>query len=218
MLAQIAKRQFQQISALQSGLALVRNPNNLREVINLSDKLLGMAGSEDIRKFSEELCKSPQAIDAVEKRYRVHSSDLKRLAKCKKGTLGYAYIQHLEKNEITPESLTPPPVKDDFSYVVAHLYETHDIWHTVTGYGTSVADELGLAAFGAAQLPSQFEYLLIAGGILNTVFYEFHERDERMSAIAEGWVLGKKAKPLFGVKWNELWNKKLVDVRQTLGL
>lgn len=216
MLAELAKRQVQQLSALQSGISLVRNPNDLKKVIQLSDQLSAMASSEDVRQFSEALCNHPQAIRAIEERYRVNSSDIGKLAQCRKGTLGYAYVDHLEQNGITPESLTPPPVKDDFSYVVAHLYETHDIWHTVTGYGTRIAGELGLASFGAAQLPSQFEYLILAGGILNTVFYQFDERDERMTAIAEGWTLGKKAKPFFGVRWNELWSHRLSDVQREL--
>ena len=216
MLTELVKRQMRQLSAFQSGMSLVRNPNNLSEIIKLSDKLLEMAGPEDIRKFSEDLCQTPQAIGAIENRYRVESCDVKALSQYRKGTLGYSYVKHLEKNEIAPESLTPPPVKDDFTYVVAHLYETHDIWHTVTGYGTSIADELGLASFGAAQLPSQFEYLLLAGGLLNTVFYQFDQRDERMTAIAEGWVLGKKAKPFFGIRWSEFWDKPLQQVRKEL--
>jgi ubiquinone biosynthesis protein COQ4 len=216
MLNGLVKKQIQQFSLFHSGYSIIKDPNNLKEILNLSDRLTEFARPEDIKKFAEDLCVSPQAIEAIETRYRVNNRDLKSLAQCKKGSLGIAYLTHLEKSGISPESLAPPPVTDDVSYVMAHLYETHDIWHTVTGYGTSIADELGLASFGAAQLPSQFEYLLLAGGILNTVFYQFDERDERMTAIAEGWVMGKKAKPLFGLKWTELWNTPLATIRKNL--
>lgn len=218
MLASIAKRQIQQFSVFQSSYSLVKDPNNLKEVFKLSDALLDLAQPEDIKKFSEELCKDPQAIAAIETRYRVNGSDLNRISKCKSGTLGRGYLDHLKKNNITPESLTPPPVKDDVSYVTAHIIETHDIWHTVTGFQTTVAGELGLAAFGAAQLPAQFDYILLSGGILNTVIYKFGERIERMQAIADGWEMGRKAKPLFGVRWGEMWDESLHDVRKSLNI
>lgn len=216
MLAQLARREIQRFSALKSGISLVRNPDNLKEVINLSDRLLEMVGPEEIQKFSEDLCTHPQAISAIEKRLRVNSCDTRRLKKCSKGSLGDAYIKHLNKNGIKPESLTPPPVKDDFSYVVAHLYETHDIWHAVTGFSTRIEDELGLAAFGAAQLPSPFEYLILAGGILNTIFYQFDERDKRLDAITQGWTMGKRAMPFFGVDWNRLWDVSLITIKKEM--
>lgn len=213
MLAKMAMRQLQQFSLIHSGYCLVKDPNNLKQVLKLSDHLLELAKPEDIERFADDLCKDLQALTAIESRYRVNSEALE---KCRMGTLGRAYIEHLASNNITAESLTPPPVKDDLGYVVAHLQETHDIWHTVTGFDTSVAGELGLAAFGAAQMPSQFEYILLAGGILNTIFYKFDERDERMQAIVLGWQMGKKARPLFGVRWNKLWNRPLQDVRKEL--
>jgi len=81
-----------------------------------------------------------------------------------------------------------------------------------------VPGELGLAAFGAVQLSSQFEYLLLAGGLLNTVLYDFKQRGERMEAIIRGWDMGKKAQPLFGVHWSELWSEKVGDIRKELGI
>jgi ubiquinone biosynthesis protein COQ4 len=215
MLGALAKKQFQQLSVLHSSYAVIKDPNNLKEVLSLSEQLLELAQPEDIRKFAEEICRDPKAIAAIEERYRVEA-DLAKLAKCRKGSLGRSYIEHLEKNGITPESLTPPPVTDDLTYFAAHIRETHDIWHAVTGFATSVTGELGLAAFGAAQMPSQFEYILLSGGLLNTVLYKFDEREGRMQAIVDGWQMGKKAKPLFGVRWTEMWDEPLTQVRKSL--
>jgi ubiquinone biosynthesis protein COQ4 len=216
MLNNLMKKQIQQFSLFQNGYSIIKDPNNLKEILKLSDRLVEFAKPEDIKRFAEDLCVNPQVIKAIESRLRVDNRNLKKLSKCKKGTLGHAYLVHLKNSGISPESLAPPLVKDDVSYVMAHIYETHDIWHTVTGFDTTVRGELGLAAFGAAQLPSQFEYLLLAGGLLNTVFYQFNERDNRMNSIVYGWQLGKKSKPLFGVNWNELWNEPISNVRKDL--
>lgn len=218
MLIETLTRGFQQLSFLRDGAAIVRNPYDLKAVLSLSGNAIGLATPEDVRQLAEEICRDPLGLAAVESRLRVNA-DPAPLRKLPAGTLGRAYADHLDRNHITPESLKPPgEVTDDFSYVIARLYETHDIWHALTGFGTSVAHELGLAAFGAAQTSSKFQYLLLAGGLLNTTFYEYGDRDARMSAIARGWRMGRKAKPVFGVRWEELWAEPLDKVRAELGI
>ena len=39
-----------------------------------------------------------------------------------------------------------------------------------------------------------------------------------MNALAQGWVLGKQAKPLFGIKWNTLWETPIEKLRFELNL
>jgi ubiquinone biosynthesis protein Coq4 len=39
-----------------------------------------------------------------------------------------------------------------------------------------------------------------------------------MDALAKGWTLGKRAKPLFGIQWNSLWEKPLEDIRVSLDI
>ena len=39
-----------------------------------------------------------------------------------------------------------------------------------------------------------------------------------MHAIVRGWLLGKRARPLFGVRWNELWVTPMENVRRGLAV
>lgn len=39
-----------------------------------------------------------------------------------------------------------------------------------------------------------------------------------MDASAQGWMRGKQAKPLFGIKWNTLWDVPLEQLRTQLNL
>ena len=99
------------------------------------------------------------------------------------------------------------PVSDEFTFIRAHLYETHDVWHAVTGFGADVAGELGLQAFYGAQAPSTLPLFLLAMGFLNTAIYSPDERERRIDAIARGWEMGRNAQALFGVRWDELWGE-----------
>jgi ubiquinone biosynthesis protein Coq4 len=55
-------------------------------------------------------------------------------------------------------------------------------------------------------------------GLLNTAIYAMGERERRLEAITRGWQMGKSARTLFGVRWEELWNRPIADVRKLLGI
>ena len=65
--------------------------------------------------------------------------------------------------------LVPENVGSDFDYVRAHLRETHDVWHPVTGFDTDVAGELGLQAFYLAQ----FQAPLLAAQVRLSMKWHF---------------------------------------------
>ncbi len=100
----------------------------------------------------------------------------------------------------------------------AHLYETHDIWHVVTGFGTDWKSEIGLQAFYLAQVPGPLPATLLAVACLRIAVYEMTAREDVMREIVRGWTMGKQAKALFGTRWNELWTTPLEDVQRQLGL
>jgi ubiquinone biosynthesis protein Coq4 len=121
-------------------------------------------------------------------------------------------------NGLDPAAIPSLESPDAGSFIRAHLYETHDVWHAVTGFGTDVAGELGLQAFGLAQFPSRLAALLIAGGLLHAVISRFDDRDARMRQIVRGWLLGKRAQKFFGVRWSEMWQRPIDEIRRELGV
>lgn len=58
----------------------------------------------------------------------------------------------------------------------------------------------------------------MVGGLINARIEGGADRGRRLDAITRGWTLGKSASPLFGVAWDELWERPLADVRGELGL
>ncbi len=212
------KNPLNAVRAAVSIFRLVRDPNRLGEVFSLADSLLPLGSSERNRAIIAEVSEDPQAARAFEERPRLGPLDLARLRELPGGTLGREFAEHMILNNLDPSALPSRESKDDVQYFQAHLYETHDIWHVATGFPTDVAGELGLQAFYYAQVPGGLPSALLAGGFLNTLLFKFEERDVRMRSIVRGWLLGKRAKKLFGLRWNELWATPLLDVRARLGI
>lgn len=48
-----------------------------------------------------------------------------------------------------------------------------------------------------------------------------HEREQYprlMEEVTRGWLLGKRARSLFGVRWDAMWERPLSEVRRDLGI
>jgi ubiquinone biosynthesis protein COQ4 len=154
----------------------------------------------------------------LSKRGRVGTIDLHALAAYPEGTLGRVYGEHMLRNKLDPSAIPNLPSTTSREFLRAHLYETHDIWHVATGFATDVAGELGLQAFYLAQLPTRLAPALLAGGLFNTMLFAWGDRDRRMRAIVRGWLLGRRARSLFGVAWAGEWSTPLAEIRSRLRL
>jgi ubiquinone biosynthesis protein COQ4 len=195
-------------------VVLVKHPTRLDEVIELADSL---STDEVMGEFLAFIRRDPTGARALVEhpRVRIVGAELRALPP---GTLGREYIDFMDANGLNAEDLPTRPAENAADFVRAHLFETHDIWHVVTGFKTDLAGELGLQAFYLAQLPARLSPLLLAVGMVNTLVYDFDQRDVRMDAIAHGWRLGKQTQQLFGQRWNDLWAVPLAEVQKRLGV
>jgi ubiquinone biosynthesis protein Coq4 len=191
---------------------LVRDPNRLNDVFVISESL---QKPELLQRMVDHVKAEGERYpgEALQTRPRLGKLDLDELAAYPAGTLGHEFAAHMKANGLDPSALPIEAAGDEKSFVYAHLYETHDIWHTVTGFHTDVAGELGLQAFYLAQLPTRLAGILLSGGLINMMMWNFEDRDRRMTAIARGWTMGKNARPLFGIDWRSLWSERLSDVQ-----
>ncbi len=205
---------LQYAKALRSFVRLVRDPTRLEEVFVLAESV---ETEEAAARVAEVFQKDPRSARVLRERPRLGEVDLSRLAKLPEGTLGRVFADAMIRMNLDPKDiLVPEVVESDFDYVRAHLRETHDVWHPVTGLETDVAGELGLQAFYLAQFQAPLSALLLMVGFANTLFYGMEDRDRRMREIARGWLIGKRAEPFFGVRWSEMWEMPLDEVRRTL--
>jgi ubiquinone biosynthesis protein Coq4 len=133
------------------------------------------------------------------------------------GTLGREFADHCRSRNLDPNLIHVPP-DDEIGWVLNHLYQTHDIWHVITGWDNDLPGEVGLGSFYSGQFrsPAFFSFML-ALVLLNVVFRRA-ELVPVMSAISEGYRAGERAEPLFGVHWDELWEVPLDEIRSRFGI
>jgi ubiquinone biosynthesis protein Coq4 len=209
------RNSYQKLVAARAFMRVVGDPHRLDDVFGLSD---GTNQKEILERAADRFAMIPKGERALEARRRLPQIDLQRLAKLPGDTLGYAFGHHMLSRGLDPASIPTLDSRDRGEFLRAHLYETHDIWHVVTGFDTDVAGELGLQGFYMAQVHGPLPPALLAAGFLNTAFYTAEETDERMRNIVTGWRTGKRAEPLFGTDWDLLWETPLAEVRRMHGL
>jgi ubiquinone biosynthesis protein COQ4 len=200
------------LRAVGAFVKLATDLGRLNEVFSLAD---GLADPVNLGAVRDHVARDGVGAAALRERSRVRV-DIASLRALPPGTLGRAFAEHMIANDLDPAAIPTLPDGDELAYIRAHLYETHDLWHVVTGFGTDVPGELGLQAFYSAQLPGKLPTAILAAAFVNTLVKHFEERDARLQQIVRGFVLGRRARQLFGVRWDELWSTPLVEVRRLL--
>ena len=211
-----SEKQQWQTQVLESFIQVVKAPYGDFGSLGKLSNALGDAYS--LQLVVEFLSRTPEGRQAFQERPRLGKVDLHQLHQLPENTLGYIYADHMLKN-----GFTPPPVReiadDDYSFLGAHLGETHDIWHVVTDCDTNKAGEIELEAFYVAQIyPSRFWLALLSKNLLKTAIEDIELCDQHMDALSIGWRRGKQARPLFGIQWNKLWETPLENLRTQLNL
>lgn len=172
---------------------------------------------EKLQKVVQFLSSTDQGKRALQEHPRLGMVDLQQLHQLPTNTFGYCYAHHMIERGLTPPAV--PQTVDSSSFPSVHLFETHDIWHVVTGCDTTKAGEIELEAFYLAQIyPSPTFLALLAKNLMKTAIEDIELSEEHMDALAKGWMRGKRAKPLFGIQWNTMWEVPLEQIRTQFNL
>lgn len=160
---------------------------------------------------------TPEVAAILAERYIAPSHNLATLQHCPPNSLGYVYASHMKQAGFQP--FEPSMViNSDTHYVEYRWQQTHDIWHIVTGFDTSEAGEIGLQAFYLAQFQLPLSSLLIANALIAATLLQPEGLSPLLSAIAQGWRMGKIAKPLIAQKWEEAWEKPVTQWQTELNV
>lgn len=195
---------------------LVKDPElKLERVLSAIDRFEG----DDVEKLVENLPDHERVQASLDARPSFGPIDPNALLEMPVDSLGYAYGRFLVDHGFSPDDIPPRPSQDSRGmWAASHLRQTHDLWHTLTGFGTDIAGEAGLQGFYMAQIKGPLPPVLLAAILLNGVPQGNDEMERRMEEIQRGWAMGKAAEPLFGMDWRAHFARPLVQVRQELGL
>ncbi len=203
------------LSTLKGVVTLLRDPAQTESVYDVEDGLRHTKATE----LAVEYVKAkPEVAELFRERYVSPPVDLEALLKLPTESLGHTYATYIKDSGFDPNFYRLVKVEDDVSYFLLRMRQTHDIWHIVAGFSTDVFGELGLKAFELAQTHRTMSAVLIAGGLLSTLFKHPEQLDKLLDQIAIGYRLGAKAKPFFAKKWEENWGRPLLEWRQELGI
>lgn len=184
---------------------------------------IGFARSRLGRRFARwdqtlaHLRSDPGTAAALSARRPFGPIRLEALGNLPDGTLGRVFADHCRGRGIDPNLVQIPP-DDEVGWMLNHVYQTHDIWHVVTGWGNDLEGEVGLGAFYAAQLgsPPFFGYLLAL--VLLNVVLRRRPVQPVFEAFSAGYRAGQRARPLFGADWAGLWDVPVETVRERFSI
>jgi ubiquinone biosynthesis protein Coq4 len=214
MIEQNAEMRKEFVSGLQGFMAFVKDPSDTESVFDIADAM----GRTEAQAAAVAYLKSiPEVAQMIEERYIAAPPDLKYLLGLPKDSLGYVYSSHMTEANFDPEFYRKVVIQDDFTYIVLRMRQTHDIWHTVTGFGVDVLGEIGLQSFQLAQNRSPLAVMLMAGAILHTIRASGN-LNALMQVIDRGYRMGLQAKPFLAQKWEEAWERPLSEWRTQLGV
>ena len=197
----------------------IRNPANAYEAKLVE---IGFASSRFGRRFArwrdvaETLLVDARTAARLRERRSVGPIDLDAIAQLPEQTLGRLLAEHCRSRGLNPNLIRMQPTSAE-DWILNELYQTHDIWHVATGWGTDPVGEMGVGGFYIAQLHGpRFIALLIFFFMVKAVFFAPRTFAERIDALTAGYTMGKCAAPLFGLDWTELWGLPLQQVREQL--
>jgi ubiquinone biosynthesis protein COQ4 len=200
--------------------ALLRDPDDTRQVFKIVDALSGNAGARIFRRFQSTLT----GTRILEERRDLLQTLCQReaLAALPPGSLGRSYLDFVTKEQITADGLVAASQEareqvealgEDYRRTMERLRDMHDLWHVVAGYGRDLVGEASLLAFTFAQTWNPG-----VGFIVAVAYLRLGDAPGARELLREAFRRGRRAAWLPGEDWEALLARPLEEVRARLGL
>jgi ubiquinone biosynthesis protein Coq4 len=156
------------------------------------------------------------ALEALwQDRYCPRRYDVDDLRRLDPSTLGGLYARHMKARNLRPDFYDDVAPRHKLHYLRLRMRQTHDVWHTLTGFGTDPIGEVGLQGFYFAQFTNGQSALILAAAILRSILGgRYGELESFVEAFCSGYRSGRRARPLLGVKWEEFWEEPVAELRR----
>ncbi|GAB4350549.1 MAG: Coq4 family protein [Leptolyngbyaceae cyanobacterium] len=178
----------------------------------------GLLATPAYARLAEYLNQDPVCAALIRERYIPPTHDLDALLTLPPDSLGYIYAFRMKQAGLDPNLHAGMTAKSDAEYIELRLSQTHDLWHIITGFDTSLVDEIGLQAFHLPQFPYPLASMLVANHLIFTTLQEPELLPSLLASIARGLQMGQTAKALFAQRWEEGWERPLSEWRADLNI
>ncbi len=174
-------------------------------------------GSPQIAACVERVKAIPAARALMAERYLGPDIDLDALVQLPAGSLGHTYATVLKSLGYDPNFFRRREIKTDGDWLTMRLRKTHDIIHTVTGFGPT-GGELGVLSIQAVQIGYPMCVVLQVGSLGLALKKRPEQLEYVTQQMARGMAMGLQIKPLIGQRWEDGWHKPLREWRQELNI
>lgn len=157
----------------------------------------------------------PRAQKAVDgKTFSLENYDLTALDACPAGSLGKTYAEHMRRYGLKPFDISPAyqDLARQHAQGVRYI-KTHDLFHVLTGFDTSLAGEIGVLYFTFAQKMYRFQMFAAIGAMIIYPIIAPHKMPAIVRSAGKGWRMGKQAEHLLGIEFERHWNTPIKDIR-----
>jgi ubiquinone biosynthesis protein COQ4 len=207
------------LASLYGLFRLARNTDATRYVFMIGNAQDSLA--EDSRRRAE--MRDPYQDSALERlwqeRYCPVRYNLDELLALGSETLGGFYARHMKARGLRPDFYEDVEPTHKLHFLRLRMRQTHDIWHTLSGFDTDPIGEVGLQGFYFGQFTNGQSALIVAGAILKSIVRRrYGELEKFVETFCEGFHNGRSARPLLGVKWEQFWEEPLEDVRRRFAI
>jgi len=213
---------FLKIRYLYTIYRLIQNPDKLKEVLDLAEIATYHTHPEKLVEYEREILEIPgfrTLYESGDKTLIEDPYNIDDLLALPERTLGYEFANHMKENRLSSEFYTHTNTATPMQYLRNRLLKTHDIIHVMTGFDTSEDGEVGVQAFYLAQYSSPVPLAILGGGLINLVVTDrVSFAEDRMEKIVRGYKMGKHAKNILFVKWEQYFNKNIDEIRSEFNL
>jgi ubiquinone biosynthesis protein COQ4 len=202
----------------QSTVRVLRDSGKTREIHRVGE----ITGQARFRQILAELAGTAEGRRLLAERPELNSEhvDFARLRRLPRGSLGAAYVGHLDGYSLTAnaEDTATTLVDDpDIAYLMRRGRQAHDVWHALLGLGITGHEEVLVHCFTYGQLRLPVSAMIICFGSIKHFVLEQRWAALRHSTL-EAYRIGRAAAPLLPVIWEDLWEQPLERVRATYGV
>jgi ubiquinone biosynthesis protein Coq4 len=199
-------------------IQLVRDPNRTDLIFRGVAIVAKNPGLPAIKAVEQCVLANETFKSMYDENYVPTAPSLEVLSKLPQESFGYALFQHMNSHGLSFEIFPKVKYTRPIQYLSTRLYQDHDLWHALLGYGVEVEEELAIQAFGVAQFQSPVGTMLIAGGLLHLLRKNPSRAVLALKKINEGYTLGKSSRFLPAIRLHELFAKPLREVRELCGV
>ena len=214
-------RPIQPLLAARALAALVRDPQDTKQVFTIINALRGRSTLRRMERF--------RATEAGGRLLQARASlldvlnDRARLAAMAPGTLGRSYHAFLAEEDLSAQGLAAVSVHEgdarmtpDEAWYYHRMRDTHDLLHVLTGYGRTPLGEVCNLAFTVAQQGGRGIAVIAAAGMLKIA--RALPGLGVPGAVTEAYRRGRRAHGMDRAEWEQLLDQPVAVLRERFGL